>query len=86
MSHVFVRIDYSILFIPDLFEALTKFIGYFQFTQTIEQSHNTTVDLWFYTDKVKLIEGETRQVEILVTKAIGGKGFDFSINPIHVAA
>lgn len=71
-DHVFVRIHYSIIEEPGLFKALKDYIGFFQIQQTIEQAHREEMDLWFYTDKVKIEDGKTRQVDITAMKNAEG--------------
>lgn len=66
MTQVFVRINYSILEMPELFKQLSKFIGHFQIQQTVDQSYKNVCELWFFTDKVEIEPGKSRQVEITV--------------------
>lgn len=66
MTQVFVRINYDILEMPELFKKLREFIGHFQIQQTIDQSHDNVCDFWFFTDKVEIESGKSRQVEITV--------------------
>lgn len=68
MSHVFAKCHYGVLDIPGFFSQLHKYLGHFQIEQSIEDSHNQCFSIWFYTDKVEIKEGESRQIDLMATQ------------------
>lgn len=61
---VFCDISYGVFDLGGFFKQFHDFVGCFQIEQSIEQSLNNTFRLWFWTDKVKVEEGKSRQVVI----------------------
>jgi hypothetical protein len=61
---VFCDISYGVFDMGGFFKQFHDFVGYFQIEQSIEQSLNNSFRLWFWTDKVKVEEGKSRQVVI----------------------
>ena len=73
MTRVFI--DITLECFVSIYKPLSAYIGEFQIEQSVEQSLNKIIRVWFYTDKVKIEEGNIRQVELTVTKI----GDDFII-------
>lgn len=64
---VFCDVSYGVFDTPNFFKQFHDFVGYFQLEQSIEQSLNKAFRLWFWTDKVQIEGGKSRQVMITCT-------------------
>lgn len=78
-TQVFAKVHYGVLDIPGFFTKLHDFIGHFQLQQSIEESWTKTFQIWFWTDKVDIKEGELRQVDIECLRKEDGS-LEFKIN------
>lgn len=66
MNNVFSKISYQCFQLPGFFEKLSAFVGHFRIEQqTVSESYDGVVTISFYTDKVDIIEGDSRQVDLI---------------------
>lgn len=68
MSQVFAIVSYDIFNMPGFFSQFYDYVGHFQIQQSIQQSYNKVFELWFYTDEISIMEGDSRAVEISCTR------------------
>lgn len=76
MQNVFFKCTYEVIGMPDFFKKLKAFIGEFRIEQQqIQDVEPGIVTISFWTDKVQIEEGKTRQVDI--TAENNENGWDF---------
>lgn len=81
MNPVFIKVSYDILEMPNFFRKLKRFVGYFRIeSQDFNDSLNGVITISFSTNKVKIKEGGSRQVDIEAKSNSRGSWYFTSIN------
>jgi len=66
MQNVFVKCTYEVVGMPGFFKKLKEFVGEFRIEQQpVQDIEPGIITISFYTDKVRIEEGKTRQVDIV---------------------
>jgi hypothetical protein len=62
---VYIKVSFSVLGMPDFFRKLKRYVGWYRIeAQDTYDIEREIVAISFYTDKVKIKEGKSRQVDI----------------------
>jgi hypothetical protein len=76
MQQVFCKCTYDVIGMPGFFKKLKAFIGDFRIEQqSVQDAELGVVTISFWTDKVFIEEGKTRQVEIIAENKDGDWNF-----------